>query len=435
MSSEMGESSQQRLLLSNCACWTGEQLLPDASIVIRGERIEAVHASSDSAMEAPGDRAEDLGGRLVLPGLVNFHTHLYSALAPGLHPVGPTDTFSGILEHLWWRMDAVHNEESIYASALLGAVICAEAGVTTIFDHHASRNLVDGSLDVVARAINEVGLKGVLCFETSDRGDVRSHIAENLRFYEAHREDDQFRGMMGLHASLTLGNRTLEQVAKARPRAMPIHVHAGESSEDLTAALSASGTGPIARLDRFGLIDQHAVIAHAVHLADEDYDTIDRIRPAIVTATMSNLNNDVGLINSSRIRECLLGTDGIGSDMVGSLRAYYLTAPVARHRETLRQMFGRRAREVVDYFFPGTGALTAGLRADITVLDYAPVAPITKETLIGHLVFGAMTGKAYMTVSDGRVVVTDGRVTTVDRASVVELARSAAHSLHKRFYG
>ena len=456
----------------NCACWTGDQLIPNARITISGSRIVTVSRADGAAIPGGGDADEasrgtestpphgddsetgseltattgpaagaaagtevDLGGRLVMPGLVNFHTHLYSALAPGLHPVGPTDTFSGILEHLWWRLDAVHDEDSIYAAALLGAVACAEAGVTTVFDHHASRNVVDGSLDIVAKAITEVGLKGVLCFETSNRGDVQAHIKENLRFYEAHRKDHRLQGMMGLHASLTLGNNTLAKVATERPAGMPIHIHAGESPEDLQASLSASGVGPIARLNQYGLLDTHSMIAHAVHLSDEDYETIDEMSPVIVTAILSNMNNDVGLMNTARIRDYVLGTDGIGSDMIGSLRVHYLASPAIRHRESLIRMVGSRAREIADHFFPGTGAILPGLHADLTVLDYVPAAPVSRKTLIGHLVFGVLASKAYMTVADGTIVVKDGMVQTVDRDAVLVLARQAARSLHERFYG
>jgi cytosine/adenosine deaminase-related metal-dependent hydrolase len=440
-------TSGASLVLTNAVCWTGDQLLPNARIVITGNRIASIGRGDGVAGPAPGPSTgaagrppeagavHDLGGRLVMPGIVNFHTHLYSALAPGLHPVGPTDTFSGILEHLWWRLDAVHDEQSIRAAALLGAVVCAEAGVTTVFDHHASANVVDGSLDIVAQAIRSVGLRGVLCFEASDRGNLAAHINENVRFHEANRKDDTLRGTMGMHASLTLGNSSLERIAEARPSDMPSHIHAGESPEDLQAALSTSGTGPVARLNRFGLLDSHSIIAHAIHLADEDYELIDSVGPTIVTAPLSNMNNDVGMIDTRRIRDYVFGTDGIGSDMITALRTHYLAIPTVRNRDSLLRAFGGRAREIVDFYFPGTGAILPGQRADVTVLDYVPAAPVTKQTLVGHLVFGVAGNRAHMTVADGAIVVKDGVVTKVDRAAVLREARDAAAALHKRFYG
>ncbi|MDD3689015.1 MAG: hydrolase, partial [Synergistaceae bacterium] len=88
----------------------------------------------------------DVEGRLIIPGLVNFHQHLYSFFAPGFSPDGPADTFPEILENLWWKLDSSIDEDILYYSSLLGALDSLSYGVTAVFDHHASMNLDRGSL-------------------------------------------------------------------------------------------------------------------------------------------------------------------------------------------------------------------------------------------------------------------------------------------------
>ena len=136
----------------------------------------------------PGARQAGSGGFLS-PGLVCSHTHLYSALARGiLADLKPSKDFGQILAHLWWRLDRAIDEPVLRASARAGLADAALCGVTSVVDHHASPSFIDGSLDVIKAAYDEIGLKGLVCYETTDRNGMegaRAGVRENVRFARA----------------------------------------------------------------------------------------------------------------------------------------------------------------------------------------------------------------------------------------------------------
>jgi cytosine/adenosine deaminase-related metal-dependent hydrolase len=367
------------------------EFVENGAVRIQGDRIESVGKTYE--MDRRGVTFVDVGGRLILPGFLNAHHHLYSTLATGLSPLGPTDTFVQILDSLWWRLDLALDEETTYYSALLGIVQSIKHGVTTIFDHHASMGRVRGSLAVVAKAFHEAGIRGVLCFETSERTGadaVDAQIEENLDC----REDRTglTRRAFGLHANFTLSDQTLERISRAKPSSLPIHIHCGEDRADLDYCQACGYQGPVDRLHHFGLLSSQSLLAHAVHLSNRDYRLIEEIRPIVICNPESNANNRVGTMDHHRVTSYILGTDGMSPDMVETLRSHYLLAGTIPFSELSAAFFERRYA-VQQRFFPDTGSLRAGTRADLVVLDYVPVTPIHLENLAAHLVFGARGGK------------------------------------------
>lgn len=379
----------------------------------------------------------DLGGRLVLPGLLNPHHHLYSHFATGLTPKGRTDTFLQILENLWWHLDNNLDEESLYFSALTGIMDAVKCGVTTIFDHHASMSFVSGSLATIGRAFKNTGIKGLLCYETSDRhGDlaVQEHIRENIDFWNKHSSSDHIRGCFGLHANLTLSEETLRTIGNIRPSGMPIHIHCGESEEDLDYCVEMGYTGPVDRLFSHGLLDGSSILVHAIHLSGRDIDIIRKLSPVVVSNPESNANNRVGYINRSETGSFILGTDGMGCDMIQTLRSHYLLGGESRETpERIMDLFFDRPYEVLNMYFPGRGGLYKGSPADMAVMDYVPLSDISRENLAFHLIFGAGSSRAWMTISDGRIIWRDGQFPFLNESEILEEAGKAAKALHKRF--
>ena len=147
----------------------------------------------------------DFGGRVVTLPNVNFHDHFYSRLAKGLPINGPMDNFLNILKSMWWKLDLVLDEEMIKASAQMSALESIRNGVTYIFDHHASPFTVKNSLSIIADVLEESRLRGVLCFEISDRnGEVitAEEFDESVKFLED-RTNKDIQSLIGLHASFT----------------------------------------------------------------------------------------------------------------------------------------------------------------------------------------------------------------------------------------
>jgi len=411
--------------------------LPDGALHIRDGQIAAL---APTAQLRRDDRPFiDVGGRLVMPGFLNAHQHLYSSLAVGMSPKGPTPDFCHILENMWWPLDAALDRESVYLSALVGLADAARHGVTMLFDHHASMGFVRGSLDLLHRAFRETGLKGTLCFETSERAGpdaLAEQMEENLAFAAQAAESSSVKGLFGLHANLTLGNDTLRRIAERKPADLPIHAHCGEDAADLEHCRRAGFAGPVDRLAAFGLLSPRSLLVHAIHLSQRDRELLAEIRPVIVTNPESNANNRVGRMDRRRVPAYVLGTDGMSGDMLATLRAHFLLGRDQEETWTGLQanVFGERYR-VQERLFPDTGRFRPGVRADVAVPDYLPATPVSPDNLLAHLIFGVRGGPMFLTLADGNILFRDGRVTFLDEAALRREARVVAGRLRERFYG
>ncbi|MDQ7844615.1 MAG: amidohydrolase family protein [Armatimonadota bacterium] len=409
-----------------------------------GGRVEAgtlaVAAGRIAPAGAEGLRV-DVSGCLVLPGNVCAHHHLYSALARGMPgPAEPPRSFPEILERIWWRLDRALDPESIRLSALLGAVEAAKAGTTSLIDHHASPEAIDGSLDLVADAVAEAGVRGVVCYEVTDRHGAdrgRQGIAENVRFLRENRRD-LVRGMMGAHASFTLGPRTLERlVEEARTRRVPIHIHLAEDQCDEQDALERYGLRTAHRLARAGALGEGDLVAHGVHLDEEEQRLVREIGAWLIHNPRSNMNNGVGYAPVLRMgSRVALGTDGIDGDMFSETRACYLKA-----REASREVGPGFAVERLTagavlagalFGEPLLGTLRPGAPADLVVLDYRPPTPMAAANVAGHFVFAFGAAGVRDVMVAGRWVVRDRRHQLVDEAALAARCREAAPRLWRR---
>src|SRR5262245_57325086 len=255
---------------------TGELRIDGARIAARGKSVRQ-----------PGDEILDAAGAVVLPGMVNGHTHLYSALAVGMPapPLVPRD-FLEILQLVWWRLDRALDEESNETSARIGAIEALRCGTTTLIDHHASPNAIDGSLDCIERGINSIGLRGVLCYETTDRNGRSGReagLAENHRYLKLcdSRRDEHFAALGGGHAAFTLDDETLDAlVAMAKGFHAGIHIHVAEDPCDAAAA---------ERLARHGLFQADSIFAHGTHLSDDAIARVNEGGLTIAHNTRSNM--------------------------------------------------------------------------------------------------------------------------------------------------
>jgi cytosine/adenosine deaminase-related metal-dependent hydrolase len=220
-------------------------------------------------------------------------------------PQRPAD-FVGILQQIWWRLDAALDLDMIRWSAMLGAVEAIESGTTAIVDHHESPNAVDGSLSVIAEACAEVGVRVSTAYGVSDRHGpegARRGLAENERFLRG-----GGRGMVGVHAAFTCSNGTLERASGlAADLGVGVHIHVAEGTVDVGAGARLE---PLARTDW--------LLAHCVHL--------DRDLPGTIAHNpRSNMNNAVGYARpAARPNPVVLGTDGIGADMLEEFRLAYV---------------------------------------------------------------------------------------------------------------
>lgn len=382
----------------------------------------------------------DCRDSVIVPGNVCAHHHIYSALARGMpyRLESPSD-FLEILQRVWWRLDRALDEESLRASARLAALEALRCGTTTIVDHHASPNFINGSLDVIADAFGELGTRGVLCYEVTDRdGAARAEagVAENRRFLAAPRP--LARGMVGAHASFTMSDETLAAcVDAAREFEVGVHIHVAEDTVDEHDSMTRFGKRVVERLAEHGALDDRALLAHCVHVNEREMKLVESARATVVCNPRSNMNNGVGHSPfTNRPGRVAIGTDGIGGDMVGEAQAGFFRGreaeldlaadwPLARLAESQR-LAGRLFGE------PLFGTLQPGAPADLAVIAYDPPTPFDAETLVGHFAFGWTSGRVRDVYVAGERAVADGRSTLVDEEQLAQACLTAASQLWAR---
>ncbi|NLZ72584.1 MAG: amidohydrolase family protein, partial [Bacteroidales bacterium] len=189
-------------------------LIEDGAVLIQGTKIVKVGKGSDLRAENPEAEYVDAKGGLIMPGLINTHNHIYSAMARGLSIDGyDPKGFLDILDGLWWTIDRHLTLEQTKQSAIATYIDCIKNGVTTVFDHHASFGSIEDSLFTISDAAKQLGVRTCLCYEVSDRDGeekMRASVKENAEFikHTASLTDDMQKAMMGMHAAFTISDET-----------------------------------------------------------------------------------------------------------------------------------------------------------------------------------------------------------------------------------
>ena len=417
-------------------------ILEVGDLAVSSGRISQVAATAGEQMDNR-EAAErvDVSGCIVMPGNACAHHHLYSALARGMPgPADPPRTFPEILERVWWRLDRALDLETIKLSALVGAVEAARAGTTALVDHHASPEAIDSSLDAVADGLDEAGMRGVVCYEVSDRhGEARGRagVQENARFIKTNSRG-LVRGMIGAHASFTIGRTTMESlVAAARDSATPLHIHLAEDDCDERDSLERYGKRTAHRLAEEGALSEGDLIAHGVHLDESELELIRASGAWVAHNPRSNMNNGVGYAPVQAMGERVaLGTDGIDGDMFAEARACYLKAREASWATGPAFATERLATgaDVVGAVFgePALGTLEVGAPADLVVLEYASPTPLDAGNLAGHLIFGLTAAAVRDVMVAGRWVVRNRKHLLVDEEDLAARCRASAPALWAR---
>lgn len=356
-----------------------------------------------------------------LNGLVNAHTHIYSGLAPfGMPPpVEPPMNFPEMLERVWWRLDRALDEASLRASARYYVARSLLAGTTVLIDHHESPNFIEGSLDVLADACEELGMRAVLCYGATERNGGREEakrgLAECRRFITTNTRR-LVRGVVGLHASFTVSDQTIRDAGRlCAELGTVLHVHLAEDVADVEDAKRRGYEGPLERLLEDGAVPRGSILAHGVHLSA---DQVARARDQgcwIVQNPRSNRHNQVGYPRALRVTtRVALGTDGFPSDLIAEREALYETGTAA----------GERADQLDPRCLGGFRLAAELLRLDPAVCpDDVPVG----DWLAGR----AASAIAQLDV-DGRPVVRNGHLLSGDMTSIRADAEREAQRLWTR---
>ena len=368
----------------------------------------------------------DCKGKYITQSFVCGHHHVYSALSRGMGaPKKNPENFNEILEYVWWTLDKFLDAEMIESSALYTAMACVKNGVTFVIDHHASPNAIQGSLGIIASAFEKVGASHLLCYEISDR-DGLDKAEEGLNETAEYMKNRQ--GLVGLHASFTVSDDTLKKaVALAKQSDSGIHIHVAEAESDQDHCVSTYGMRVIERLHKFGALDSgKTILGHCLHLSENEKKIISNSPAWVVQNTESNLNNKVGYFNADGLGEnIMMGTDGMHSDMLRSAKTAFF---VCQNFDTIGYDSVYQRFRNADKYLQSNGFKGHGPN-NLVVLDYDTPTPFNKGNFYGHFVFGLESQHVQHVISNGRLIVENRKILTVDEEKILADARIQAERL------
>jgi putative selenium metabolism protein SsnA len=439
------------MLITNAKIITWEdnnQILEDFALFIKDGLIKEIGSSRELIQKHPGEETLDARGQFVMPGNICAHTHFYGTFARGMAIPGPAPKdFPEILEKLWWPLDRSLSLEGVRYSTLPCLVDAIKHGTTTLIDHHASPNAIDGSLDVISEAVEKAGLRAVLCYEVTDRDGeekMRAGVKENVRFIQK-KKNPLLAATFGLHAGLTLSDSSLAYARQAAPSGSGFHIHTAEHEQDEYDSLQKSGLRVIDRLKKFDILSRNTIVAHGVHFDAREIQILTESGTWLSHQPRSNMNNGVGVAQiESMLRmgiKVCLGNDGFSNAMWEEWKTAYLLHK-AHHRDP-RRMGGYDVTQMAVYnnaalaqmFFPSApiGKLIEGAVADIIFVDYHPITPISAGNLPWHILFGFQQSMVTTTIVNGKILMKDRQLLTLDEAEIAAKAREEAQRTWKRY--
>ncbi len=408
--------------------------LEDGAVVTEGEDIKEVGTLQAMKEKYPEAEFVDAHGGVIMPGLINAHTHIYSGLARGLSITGNNPTnFLEVLEGTWWAIDRRLDLDGTRACAWATVLDCIRDGVTTIFDHHASFGEIPGSLFAIRDVVKEAGIRSCLCYEVSERdGEEKTaqSIQENADFAKWAKEadDSMIKAMFGGHALFTISDQTFEKMVEANNGMTGFHIHVAEGMNDVYDSLRNYGCRPVNRLLYNGILGEKTLLGHCIHVSPAEMDIIKETGTMVVNNPQSNQGNAVGCSPVLQMMDrgiiVGMGTDAYTHDMLESMKAF-LT--IQRHNamlpnvgwcEDVKMQFENNRIIAEKYFGKTLGILKEGAAADVIIMDYKPFTPFSDENIDGHMIFGMEGKNCRTTIINGKVVYKDREFTFLDEDQI-----------------
>ncbi len=372
------------------------------------------------------DEIIDCSGKLVTKSFAVGHHHVYSALARGMPaPEKNPQNFYEILKYIWWNIDKSLDKDMIEASALATAIACAKSGNTFVIDHHASPNYIEGSLEIIAEAFEHIGLNHLLCYEITDR-DGLDKAEQGLAETESYLKNHQ--GLVGLHASFTVGNKSMKKAADLmHTYKSGFHIHVAEDLYDQKHCEENYGKRVIERLNDYNVLNSSkTILAHCLHLDDNERKILSQSKAFIVQNAESNLNNNVGFFNSQGLgNNIMLGTDGMHSDMLRTAQAAFFAGQAFDDIDFVSAY--DRFRKVHGYI--RINDFKGDEDNNLVVLDYPSPTPLNKDNFLGHFLFGLREEHVLHVISNGKLIVKNRELQNVNEKEILKFTQEQAKRL------
>ena len=387
----------------------------------------------------------DASGEVVIPGLVNCHTHMYALPIRGAPIAAEPESFYEALVDIWWNVDEAFTAEDARLSALGSAVEMLESGVTTFCDNYSGPNTLPGAMEAVAAGVDGTPIRGMVTFEQTARNSVdeaMQGLEENREFIESGEKDfDRLSGHYCLH---TLFTNTEEVVRSTVETAVdddrPIQIHLEEGLVDVHRSIEEYGKRPVPALAEMGFFDADVIAAHCVHSTETEIEMLAENDVSVAHNPYSNINNAVGIADVEKMQaEGLtigLGDDGWDPDMFETMRS-----AVGIHKLKQNDPSGFEMPTALEWATIGSaavlgmeesvGSIEPGKCADFVTLDLGP-NPVTAGNAPYYVVSAASRGDITRTVVGGETVYRRGeRVRGVSDADL-QAVGTAAEALWAR---
>jgi len=419
----------------------GRVLCPDATIEEADVLVEqAAGEILDVGPGLSGEKTLDVTGDLVIPGLINAHTHIAMTLLRGYADDKPLDSW---LQEDIWPVEAELTPEDISVGAQLGALESIKAGTTTVSDMYFD-------VEKIAAVIAESGLRAVLGHTAvtvgKDDAAASEDVAQSIAV--ARELDGQANGRITTtvqpHSLTTVEESALQALAEAAKKAeLGLHFHANETTTEVEPIVAEHGERPLEFADELGLVGERSTLAHGVHVEEAEIELVAERDATVVHCPASNMKLASGIAPVQAYRDAgvtvALGTDGAASNndldlfdeirdaaMVGKLAAEDARAVDAKTAVELATVGGAEALQI------DSGRVEAGRNADLAVLDLDAAHLTPEHDLVSHLAYAAGGSDVRHTVCDGRVLMRDREVQTLEEAAVRDRAQSHADALLDR---
>ena len=423
------------------------QIIAKGSIAIEDGRIIGV--GKGLKINEKSEEVLDASGKIVMPGLICSHTHLYAIFLRGM-PI-KTESISDltqILKQIWWQVDEVLTKEDAYTSALFSCLEFIKTGTTTFADAFSAPNAITGVLDHIAQAVERSGIRGILSFEATER---RTHaegsrgVRENERFIMKvkKRRSRLVRGMFSVHASFTASDELLQYVRDLADRhKVPITIHVSEGFGDVYHNYEKFDKRTVERLSDIGFLGPDVVLAHCVRVNDSELSLIKNARAKVAHNPLSNMLNAVGIAPVAKMLSMEipvgLGNDGYIFDGFENIRAAFLLHKIANLDPRVispweaLEMATIKGAELYG-LENELGSIEPGKLADLIIIDPAPSpTPVRAESVVRHILSTINGNNVETVVVGGKIVMRDKKVLTLDEKEVVDSCRKSAEKIWQK---
>jgi len=371
----------------------------------------------------------DAGGKVVMPGYIDMHNHLYSGFFNNIPlNLGKISSYPEFMDKYWWKLTGKLSSDGIYYSAVKGIINAIKSGVTTIFNLHSSPNCINDSLEDIAEAFDELSMRGVLAYEINDRkgeAEAEKMLEINQEFISNFSSNSLVTGMIGLYSANQASDSLLSKISKfMRKTGSGLMIHLSEFEEDDEISLKKYKKYSIDRLQEHGLLTPKTMLVSSNYVDEYEVDVIAKTESNVIITPSSSFYKGFDFapldLMLKRKVSTSIGSDGIYPSIAKEADfAYKILRQQMKNFESGNQeisdMMTKHTAKIANKFVSRpVGEIKLGAAADLIFVDYIPEYEINEKNLQTHFMFGILPSRTSSTIVNGNFVMKDYKIIGID---------------------